>query len=49
MPAACGRAAPPTRTTAAAGRSAVATPASPAGRGRRFETTTALADAADEV
>jgi hypothetical protein len=49
MPAARGRAAPPTRTTAAAGRPAAAAPANPAGRGTRFDTTNALADAAAEV
>ncbi len=44
-----GRAAPQPRTTAAAGRPAAAPPASPAGKGKRLNTTTALADAAAEV
>jgi hypothetical protein len=47
MPAALGRAAAPPR--AAAGRPAAAAPARPAGRGRRLDTTNALANAAAEV
>jgi hypothetical protein len=47
--AARGRPAPQPRTTAAAGGPAAATPAGPAGKGRRLNTTTALADAAAEV
>jgi hypothetical protein len=47
MPAARGRTAPQPR--AAAGRPAAAAPESPAGRGRRMDNPTSLADAAAEV